>query len=481
MGNKIRECVNEINRRKDASELLPEYVRQSMQLHDGYARIKLMLEYYIFYEVMSEELYPYMDMVKETLEDLNAIIGEVYSSGALTEENRKSSQKKLLDMRQDVIDHMQVLTGYVDCFVVYEYILNRIQYRFEERDPLPEDTEFAQRVMNFIFGSQDNVTINDNLRLVIGQLPMRMTRRHYFDLIRDCISVYKGSDVSSLEGFLYMFRTSAMLYHDPGQDKYFTEFAPVIKELAETDFENMDQQLYELYAEKIRVNASRLNELSDLYMQIGQLINETYTIVTAAPYCEEVEKMEAADCVVQGIHALFTGQDQAEVWQQTKEVLSTEEEKLDWLGTKLPLMEGKQEKLYDAVNVAEAALDELIQSRKDAIANLGLTEAFTYLHELSMLNSNSVFAPLVEEENTEKVTAELAEEVTEQLIGELKESFQGQSRMLRRAVMAGTVEKLPTFFTSAQEVADYIIQSLNQCDDEAEKYASKQLILELIG
>lgn len=47
-----------------------------------------------------------------------------------------------------------MLTAYVDCFVVYEYILNRIQYRFEEMKKLPDDTEFAQDVVKFIFGSK---------------------------------------------------------------------------------------------------------------------------------------------------------------------------------------------------------------------------------------------------------------------------------------------------------------------------------------
>ena len=42
--------------------------------------------------------------------------------------------------------------------------------------------------------------------------------------------------------------------------------------------------------------------------------------------------------------------------------------------------------------------------------------------------------------------------------------------------MANTLEKIPVFFTTPQEVADYISQSLALCDDEAEKYAAKQLI-----
>lgn len=478
MSSKMKNCVNRLQKGQDVKALLPEYIEQSMRLYDGYARIKMMMEYYVFYEVISEGINPYIETAQETIQSLNQVIGEVYTVQR-TPENIQSWKDTLLSIRQDVISRMQILTGYVDCFVVYEYILNRIQYRFEEQETLPEDTEFAQEVMNFIFGSQDNTVIHDNLRMVIGQLPMRMTRKHYYDLVRDCISVYKGSDVSSLEGFLYMFRTSAMLYRAPGQEKYFTEFAEVLEELAQLDFETMDQKLYDIYENKIRIKASKLNDLSDLYMQIGQLINDVYTMVTAAKYAGDTESMTQADNVVIGIHALFTDSD-SPVWEQAGDVPVTEEDKMMWLGEQLTYAEGKQEKFYESITVAEAALEEIESIQKQSIEELDMQSAFASLHELSMLNSNSVFAPLQEETETAEVTAEMAEAETEKLIAELKELFQGQSRMLRRAIMAETVEKLPTFFSSAQEVADYIMNSLNQCDDAAEKYASKQLIWDMI-
>lgn len=435
-----------------------------------------MMEYYMFYEVVTEDINPYIAMAKEMITTLNEAVGQAMSD-TLDDTQRKQLIDHILAMRTEVIDRMQVLTGYVDCFVVYEYILNRIQYRFDEKEVLPEDTAFAQEVMNFIFGSNDNVTINDNLRVVLGQLPMRMTRSHYFDLIKNCISVYKGSEIESLEGFLYMFRTSAMLYKHPAQEQYFTEFAGVLQELMEADYEHMDRTLYELYAEKVRVSASKLNDLSDLYMQIGQIINGVYTLVVTEPYCVDEEKMTVVDDVIRGINALFL-EKEIDLWQ--REDLLTEEDRLNWLAEKLPAVEGQQEKLYQSVNVAEAALDELLEGRAEEIEAAGLSDAFIKLHHLSQLNSSSVFAPLESQESAGIVTAEIAEQETEKLLSELKELFQGRSRMFRRAIMAATVEKLPTFFKSAQEIADYMMNALNQCDDEAEKYASKQLILEMI-
>lgn len=476
MSNQLRECVNQLKREKDVDRLLPEYLEQSMQIHDGYARIKMMMEYFMFYEVVTEGINPYIPLAQEMIDRLNGVVAQIYSAENAPSQ-RDTWEKELLAMRSEVMERMQVLTGYVDCFVVYEYILNRIQYRFEERQPMPEDPAFAQEVLNFIFGSKDNVTINDNLRLVLGQLPMRMTRSHYYDLIRNCISVYKGSEIESLEGFLYMFRTSAMLYTHPAQDSYFTEFAEVLKELAEVDYEAMDKPLYDIYAEKVRINASKLNDLSDLYMMIGQIINEAYTLVVAMPYCENVVQIATADEVVQGISALFTDAD-CELWNKTN--LHTQEEQLGWLEEQLPKVEGLQEKLYDSVNLAEAALDELLGGRQEEIARVGLSDAYEKLRQISLLNSTSVFAELDSGESKGVVSAGLAEQETEKLLAEIKELFQGKSRLFRRAVMAGTVEKLPTFFQSAQEVADYMMEALSRCDDEAEKYASKQLILDFI-
>ena len=42
-----------------------------------------------------------------------------------------------------------------------------------------------------------------------------------------------------------------------------------------------------MYEGKIRVNASKLNDISDLYMQLGQLINEMYAVCATAAFGEE--------------------------------------------------------------------------------------------------------------------------------------------------------------------------------------------------
>lgn len=474
----MEKIIRDLERKAGGAESLSSYVEKYMGLHDRYASIKLMMEYYMFYEMVSEGINPYIASAEDTAEAFHDLLSR-YLEEPSGEELRQMAEK-LLSLRGEIVDKMQVLTTYVDCFVVYEYILNRVQYRFEDMEMMPGDGMFAQDLVNFIFSSEDNTVISDNIRFAVGQLPMRMTRQHYFDLVRDSVSVYQGSDVRSLEGFLYMFRTNAMLYQDENQEKYFTEFVPVLEELSALDYENISEETYAIYAEKLRVNASKLNDVGDLYMQLGQLVNGLYTMCVARRDARGEGFLPEVERVLRGVNALFRKED-SPVWRQAGDApVDSEEEKLYWLGEQFVAVEGMQEQLLEELNRAGAALEGIEESYRAEIGAGELGEDFRMLDKLSLLTSNSVFADLDDAGSEEMVTREMADKAAAELIEECKAFFQGKSRMLRRAVMANTLEKMPVFFTSAQEVADYVIDSLSSCDDEAEKYASKLLLMDLI-
>ena len=152
MSKSIKQCVKALDENKDVRNMLPDYVDKCMRMNNEDAGLKLMMHYYMYYEMITEGINPYIESAKDTTDAVNEIIYEIYESG-ITDEKRSGLSERLLKLRQIVMDKMQVLTAYVDCFVVYEYILNRIQYRFEEMKKLPDDTEFAQDVVKFIFGS----------------------------------------------------------------------------------------------------------------------------------------------------------------------------------------------------------------------------------------------------------------------------------------------------------------------------------------
>ena len=172
MSTKIRESVKKLSHGKELEQALPEYLELALDIHDSHARLKFMMEYYVFYEMITEGINPYINTAEDIAQALHQAVRVLMDPASFGEEERSRQRENLLKLRTEVTDRMQVLTAYVDRFVVYEYILNRMQYRFEDQEVIAEDSVFAQEVLNFIFATKDNMAINDNIRMVIGQLPM---------------------------------------------------------------------------------------------------------------------------------------------------------------------------------------------------------------------------------------------------------------------------------------------------------------------
>ncbi|MDE6616650.1 MAG: hypothetical protein K2K35_08775 [Lachnospiraceae bacterium] len=485
MNISITKCIRELNKNHNVEEMLPEYVKQCRNYYGSHACYKLALEYFMFFENVSEEAGPLNNDEDRILGQINSIT-ESFFLKTPDMEGCKKLAEELLSLRKEITDRMQVLSAYVDCFSVYEYILNRLEYRFKEMDEMPEDIKFTEDVVQFIFSSKDNAAINEKVRFVIGQLPMRMLRSKYFDVIRESVSIYKGNSLSSLEGFEYMFRTNAMLYKDKNMDIYFTKFKKPLEELKNAGFEDIDITQYKNCNGIVEDNTYELLKLSDLYILFGEIVNLLYTVVAVAAYTEEADRVQdkslgIAATVIKGINLLFSGKDN-DIWKLSEETLELEEEKLGWLSGLLDELTGRQESVSEILDMAEAALGQVKEVHGGVIDSLGLIENFDLLARLSLLNSNSTFAELGEDRGAEdvEVTAQMADEAAGKLISEVKELFKNSSRILRRAVMANTLEKIPVFFNTPQEVADYVSLSLLQCDDEAEKYASKEIIMDEI-
>ena len=62
------------------------------------------------------------------------------------------------------------LVNIIDKFQVYEHMLNRIQYQFEDIEEVDVDL-LIQEMFTYIFADKDNVIINDKIRSLMYELP----------------------------------------------------------------------------------------------------------------------------------------------------------------------------------------------------------------------------------------------------------------------------------------------------------------------
>ncbi len=474
-----RKLVKELNAGANREKNLPVYVEQSKRTYHQLAQLKLMMEYYMFYEMWEEGLNPYMKEAEEIIGFVNDLIGKLYVEKISGEEARAWIDK-VHAMRRQITEKMQVATSYVDMCIVFEYMLNRVQYRFQPVEELLDDDALAEKIIRFIFGVNDNVVVNENIRTMIGQLPVRMTKSRYFDLVRNSLSVYKDGDVSSLDGYLYMFRTSALLYKPKGMEEYFSEFASLVEELSGLDYDGLTQEAYTLYSEKIENAAGRLREISDLYMSLQQIVNDLYTLLLNGNYRTYENDSKAPQMAIEGIWRLLTDNEGEFFTDEQGGALALHEEKLAFIENYLMRTEGAQEQLYEKSILLEAIQQELAESAEKEISALGLSEDMEGLLLSSKLMSSSIFIDLEQGAGEQPVTAQYLKEKTDGLLQELENMFKGKGKQYRRAVMAATLEKMPVFFTSGEEVAEYVRTSLSMCTDASEKYAVQMLVNQLI-
>lgn len=464
---KMDSILNEINDGKNLDGNLSKYSGNLITNYYEYALVRLTMNYFTYYEVVKDKENPQVKIVKKLEKSIHTIMKNAYLSkfdGNIVED----SVKKLDQYRQEIIGKMQILTTYTDMLQVYEYVLNRLEYRFSKDIPSIDTETVIKEITSYIFESKDNVIINDKIKDIIGQLPIRMTKTKYFNLLSDSLAMYKGSDNSSMENYLYIMKTSAMLYKPVGIDEEYSNLISLTKELESTDYKNLNHKSYKSLVNKLQKGAEFIRDLVDIYVELEEIINNLYVLLLASPYVIHTDEKTEEVCI--GILSKLN----------SNFLSNNFDEDLNELITMLEQIEGKQEDIGFNITKYESILYDIKERHTSFINSIMLEKIFHSLYTCQKLISSSLFIDINEIANNEVVDSDYITKVTEGLTLELKESFDKKSQLVNRAIMANTMNKMPVFFHNSGEVVEYIMNSLTGCNDEAEKFASINIIRQLM-
>ena len=173
--------ASEITKGKNLSDNLVKYGKGLSSLYNGLAYIKMSMNYYTILNMIKDneiddELFLEMFQGVNEIIEISSIDSAVASEDVLTD--------KISSLRNRLIAIMESITDYVDKFKIYEYVLNRVEYRFKD-DELDEEyynTYMTNDIMHYILSDKDNVSIN-GFRGDVISMGLKTTR------IRD----YKGA------------------------------------------------------------------------------------------------------------------------------------------------------------------------------------------------------------------------------------------------------------------------------------------------
>lgn len=444
--------AQEITKGKNLSTNLLKYATGMSSMYRGLGFIKLSMNYYTIYDMLQESPCD-NELFKSLFARFNAVLDRLISEDA-------DDCTEIENIRNEIIGIMEVVTQYVDRFRIYEYVLNRVEHRFDGQEP---DEEYygmylTNDLMHYILADKDNVVINSRIAEVIEQLPMRLSRNKFYEYLRDAFTLYHGAQKGTVDDYAYGLRTTAMLEQSEGFDTFFEELYDLERTLAAADYTSMDMAEYKRLSGALSIATEKVTGIADVFVLLESMVNDVYTILlTKKSSLDDISEIQYAKEIISEVLKYTTG--------AAKDIS-------DELESKFEYFEGKQERILMILSKSDFAIETAIDKLSDELQKYELTDAYGSLAKVIKLQSGSEFVSLSDEAGRQDIAEDsYVDEVCEKLIEQLKELFKEMPVMVRRAVMSAVVAQLPVFFNNTDEICNYINLSLEQCNDKAERVA----------
>lgn len=444
----MKDLVNNISKGKNLEVNLPKFGQEMMDVYYKYAAVRLAINHYTYNEMMNSR----KDEINILIKDYNDIVNKGII-GTLIGEDLEAAIVKIDNIRASIIKVMKGLTSLVDILNIYEYVLNRIEYRFETDvdKKFDDDETFINVLMEYMLSGKDKTLVNLRITECVRQLPLRMTKARFFELLKAGMEVYKDSEKTSVDDYIYMLTSSSMIYTDEYCKNISDDVNSIIEELEKADYSTLTKEEFVKLKEKLTYAIDLVQMIVDVYLIFVELVGDTYVMLLSAPYADK--KCEERDILLKILNA------------------ESENEQED----ALIALEGKQEKLYGRLSKCEYLIKDIIDNKSDLVESLMLMPLYNSLDKISILESGSHFVEFDKVIEREIAGASYIDLKYNELEAMLKDFFKEHPKQINRAVMAHVLSALPVFFNNVDEIRNYVYSSFTGCSDIAEKMACKEI------
>lgn len=468
----MKKIIKEINENKNLEMNLPAYANYLMNLYNKYASVEIAMNYYSFYEMIKDGGIDH-NILNVFAEEYNNIVKD-YVINISVDESRETAINKIDTLRNKVYKIVDALSTYADIFSRYEYVSNRCEYLFkgEEISEKYSDEDFTREIMQYIFSKEDNTVINSKISEIIAELPLRLTKSKFFELLSNGLSVYSKTDKATIDDFVYILKSSALLAI-PDNIREYEELNSIYEMVKNIDYQNITKEQFDKLEDELRYAADFIEKETNIFMILQDLINKTYVKIIAAPYISEDDKeTECCNKIIISINEEFNN----------SEYISLPDEVTDMF----VFLEGVPETLQSKINSVEYTLDTIKKDYLGIVKSIMADNIYQGLFIAQNLMTDSLFVSLsdaqvvfenrcekdIDEFDAEKYVAEVRDE----MVLLLTEFFKNNQKQVNRSVMALIISRLPVFFNNITEIQDYVFNSLSNCTNKAEKQAVIEII-----
>lgn len=465
MQKQDRLVIKQLGGKQNIRENLPKYADIMSRDYVEHALIQLAMNFYTFQE-HKEEVTNMDAYAVEALERIQQFIG-IYVVDKRYE-NREEERKVLHEIRSRITAKMRVLTSYTDTLELYEYILNRLEYSYgiTDADEIIDIEAYSQKIFQYLFQDEDKMVINSKIQMVVSQLPVRITKNRFYDILNESLNIYTGSECSSVDDFVETIRSCSGLYRPEGFETEYPELYATIRTFEELDYGNLSQEDWQHYSDKLSETALVIDDIVSDYLMLEEIVNALYAFMSACIYVKEETKemgyaAKVLECVLEAMA------NQTPVSEMAEDCFFA--------------LEGAPEALSERLMQEEGLLFDVWAGEQNLLKELDLLVEYADLNLVSKLLCTSIFIDLKADSlEPELADHEYISQVCERLIQEFARSFAEHDKRVNRARMAMVLGKVPVFFNSRQEISDYLSYALEHCNNNSELKAVTAIIDEMM-
>ena len=128
-----RQLAADIKAGRNTEQALPELMNRMASAYGMLSYYNMNMELSVLLESKAEGLIKPGRTVKELEEKLYDIMKRTLLA-SFSPETYEEAIKELAELREKIISKMEILTAYTDLFILYEYVMNRLEAVFEETE-----------------------------------------------------------------------------------------------------------------------------------------------------------------------------------------------------------------------------------------------------------------------------------------------------------------------------------------------------------
>lgn len=455
MSRTTRQLAGDIKAGRNQEQALPELMSRMASAYGLMSYYNMNMELSMFIGAKEEGLIKPGRTVKELEEKLYDIMRKTLLE-AFSPEVYEEAIKELAELREKVISKMDILTAYTDLFILYEYIMNRLEAVFEEtEEPAAMDNDaVAKEILQWIFSEEEPALVNEHIKEMLSCLPVRMTKGKFLELVENAFSIYADSDSQSIDMFDYMLRSASGLYAPKGMAKSYSKLDKIKKLFESKSFADLTGEEYEERKVTLAEGTEYIRNATECLSDIQAIANALLTVLLTKQYFT--------------LPAETASERPREI---TRQLLSGSAADADGL---FAGVETEMETISEEIMGLEPSLLYAKENMEKQIGELMLSVVYHRLLTVQRLNSSSAYAALTEAETKEKEG--YLQQVKEAFLVDIRAVLETGSRVRNRAVMAAVLRELPVFFNNHTEVMNYVRNALDGCRDEKEKKISVELL-----